>query len=168
MIPLKINGKNLIEIFDPEYSVTGKTDTQIQQDSIRMKMFPTEVKNTSETYSRDAERTANYELEDLVLVNRKAKPEFTWSLLKAEYVANLLSFLEYNYNFKNAAGVVTPKNADIINVTYMDFTGMRTIEAYLGQTIEGTLVEYEEYDEENETTVKTQYWENFRIAFPER
>ena len=121
-------------------------------------MFPTSVGAISETYSRDAERTADYELENLTIVNRKAKPEFTWQLIKAEYVVNLLSFLGYTYDFKDFEGVVVPREADTIVITYIDFIGIRTINSYLGQTIEGTLVEYE----------GVLYWENFRIAFPER
>ena len=126
--------------------------------SIRAQMFPTEVALTSETYSRDSERTADYELENITLVNRKAKPEFTWSLIKASYVANLLLFLGYTYDFKNDDGVIVPVEAQNISVTYRDFTGMRTIDAYLGQTLDGVLVEYE----------GVLYWQNFRIAFPER
>jgi hypothetical protein len=121
-------------------------------------MFPTEVALTSETYSRDAERTADYELENLTLVNRKAKPEFTWSLIRADYVANLLIYLGYTYEFKDAKGEIVPVEAQDISVTYQDFIGTRTINAYLGQTLEGVLVEYN----------GVLYWQNFRIAFPER
>ena len=158
MIPLKINGKHLCEIFEPEVSFAGKTENQIIQYSLACAMFPSTVNAVSETYSRDAERTADYELENLTIVNRKAKPEFTWDLIQADYVANLLSFLGYDYRFKDAEGVVIPREAENISVTYRDFVGMRTITAYLGQTIEGSLVEYE----------GTLYWQNFRIAFPER
>ena len=158
MIPLKINSKHLCQIFEPGLDIKGWTDAAIQDYCISKQMFPTEVALTSETYSRDAERTADYELENLILVNRKAKPEFIWSLIRAEYVESLLSFLNYTYEFKNAAGDIVPVEAPSIIVTYKDFTGMRTIEAYLGQTLDGTLVEYDD----------VQYWENFRIAFPER
>lgn len=158
MIPLKINGKNLCEIFEPDLKVSGWTEQEIMAYSIAKLMLPTSVGAISETYSRDAERTADYELENLTIVNRKAKPEFTWQLIRADYVSSLLAFLEYNYNFKNAEGIVIPVEAANISVTYYDFTGVRTIDAYLGQTIEGTLVEYE----------GVLYWENFRIAFPER
>ena len=48
--------------------------------------------------------------------------------------------------------------AETIVITYYDFVGMREINAYLGQTLEGTLTEYN----------GQLYWENFRIAFPER
>lgn len=158
MIPLKINGKNLCVIFEPGLSISGWTDQEIMNYSIRKLMLPTSVGTISETYSRDAERTADYELENLTIVNRKAKPEFTWQLIRADYVANLLAFLQYTYDFKNATGVIVPVEAPNISVTYYDFVGVRTIDAYLGQTIEGTLVEYDDI----------LYWENFRIAFPER
>ena len=158
MIPLKINHKHICEIFEPSLNITGWSDKAIQEYSIKKMMFPTSVLLTSETYSRDAERTADYELEYLMIVNRKAKPEFLWRLIKASYVYNLMAFLNYNYNFKDGEGIITPKNAEDIYVTYRDFTGVRTIIAYLGQTLEGTLVEYE----------GELYWENFRIAFPER
>ena len=158
MIPLKINGKTLYEIMEPEtFNSTWDEDIIVAR-SIRAQMFPTEVALTSETYSRDSERTADYELENITLVNRKAKPEFTWSLIKASYVANLLLFLGYTYDFKNDDGVIVPVEAQNISVTYRDFTGMRTIDAYLGQTLDGVLVEYE----------GVLYWQNFRIAFPER
>lgn len=158
MIPLMINGTHLCKIFEPTLDTSKWSDNQIQDYSISKCMFPTEVGLTSETYSRDAERTADYELEELTIVNRKAKPEFTWSLIRADYVANLMQFLGYNYDFKDASGDITPIKAPEIVVTYKDFVGMRTISAYLGQTIEGVLVEYDD----------VQYWENFRLAFPER
>lgn len=158
MIPLKINNKHLCQIFEPDLDITGWTDADIQNYCISKQMFPTEVVLTSETYSRDAERTADYELENLVLVNRKAKPEFTWSLIRAEFVEALMLFLGYTYDFKNAEGEIVPVESPNLIITYKDFIGMRTINAYLGQTIDGTLVEYE----------GVQYWENFRIAFPEK
>ena len=158
MIPLQINGQHLCEIFEPATDVSSWNDATIQSYCISKRMFPTEVALISETYSCDAERTADYELEYLMLVNRKSKPEFTWELIRADYVENLLRFLNYDYEFKDAEGVVEPRKAEDIMVTYKDFTGMRTIRAYLGQTLEGVLVEYE----------GVQYWENFRIAFPER
>ena len=157
MIPLKINGKHLCEIFE-DISVANMSEEQIQAYSLSKQMFPTTVDLTSETYSRDAERTADYELERLTIVNRKAKPTFTWSLIKAEYVQNLLLFLNYDYNFKDAQDIVKPREADTILVTYRDFIGLRTINAYLGQTLDGIFVEYE----------GVQYWENFTISFPER
>lgn len=158
MIPLKINGKHLCEIFEPNLSISGWSDQDIVQYSAAKQMLPSEVSLTSETYSRDAERTADYELEYLTIVNRKAKPEVTWSYLRADYVESLMQFLDYNYNFKDGTGTISPRPATRIQVDYIDFTGVRTIEAYLGQTIEGTLVEYE----------GVQYWQNFRLAFPER
>lgn len=145
MIPLTINGKDLHDIMVPG----GTGDESL--------VLPTSVTLTSETYSRNAERTADYELMELTIVNRKAKPEFTWELIPAEYVARLMAELNYDYNFISN-DVVVPREAEPITVTYRDFTGMRTINAYLGQTIDGTLVEYD----------GVSYWQNFRIAFPER
>lgn len=158
MIPLIINGKSLYEIFEPETFNAQWTDEQIQEYSISKQMFPSEVALTSETYSRDAERTSDYELENLTIVNRKSKPEFTWDIIKASYVVRLMQFLGYHYNFKDADDVVVPEEAPTYDISYMDFTGLRTIQSYLGQTLQGTLVEYE----------GVLYWENFRIAFPER
>lgn len=158
MIPLKINGKTLYEIFDPDTFDSAWDEETLIANSLDRQMFPTEVALTSETYSRDAERTADYELENLTIVNRKAKPEFTWSLIRATYIEKLLAFLGYSYDFKNAEDVIVPVEADNISITYRDFVGMRTINAYLGQTLEGVLVEHE----------GVLYWENFRIAFPER
>lgn len=158
MIPLIINGKSLYEIFEPETFNAQWTDEQIQQYSIRNQMFPSEVALTSETYSRDAERTSDYELENLTIVNRKSKPEFTWGIIKASYVVRLMQFLGYHYNFKDTDDVVVPEEAPTYDISYMDFTGLRTIQSYLGQTLQGTLVEYG----------GELYWENFRIAFPER
>ena len=158
MIPLKINNTHLYQIFSPSTFNSSWTEEEIQQHSISEQMFPTEVYLTSETYSRDAERTADYELESLMIVNRKAKPEFTWSLIRADYVENLLKYLKYTYNFKDATGTIKPKDAANIYVTYRDFTGLRTIKAYLGQTLEGTLIEYN----------NALYWQNFRLAFHER
>lgn len=158
MIPLYINGKSLYEIFEPSSFNVAWTIDEIVEQSISKMMFPTSVDLTSETYSRDAERTADYELQNLLIVNRKAKPEFTWSLIRADYVKKLLEFLGYNYNFKDTGGNVIPRESVVISVKYYDFVGERTINAYLGQTIEGTLSNYD----------GILYWENFRIAFPER
>lgn len=158
MIPLQVNGKQLCQIFEPNLDISNWTDEQIDEYSRENQMYPTSVSLTSEQYSRDAERTADYELEYLILVNRKASPVFEWSLIKVEYVQKLLAFLNYTYNFKNGNGVIVPKNAEDIRVTYLDFIGTRTIISYLGQTLEGELREYD----------GQLYWENFRIAFPER
>lgn len=158
MIPLKINGKHLCEIFEPGTDFSRFTENEITQYSIDKMMYPTEVKLSSEQYSRDAERTADYELENLTIVNAKAKPEFTWSVIKADYVKYLFQFLNFTYNFKNADGDIIPVEAAVIQVAYRDFVGDRTINAYMGQSIDGTLVEYD----------GVLYWENFRIAFPER
>lgn len=158
MIPLKINYKHLCQIFEPELNISGWTEEDIKAYSIAKLMYPSSVDLTSETYSRDAERTADYELENLTLVNRKAKPEFTWDIIPAAYVEHLLEELKYNYDFKNLEGTIEPREAENIYVEYYDFVGKRTITAYLGQTINGTLEEYE----------NKLYWRNFRIAFPER
>lgn len=156
MIPLKINNKQLAEIFDPD-AVLGMTEEQMINYSYSHLMYPTSVEVSSETYSRNAERSANYEMDGLLLVNRKTKPEFTWELLPAIYVQRLLGFLNYHYDFKSG-GVIVPEQSPEMSIEYLDFIGMRTINVYLGQTIEGTLVEYD----------GTQFWENFRIAFPEK
>lgn len=161
MIPLKINGKHLVEIFDPDAAEALVTDDAKIRYSINKQMYPTSVVVNAETYSRDAERTANYELEDLILVNRKVKPVFTWSLIKAEYVKNLLEFLNYKTDFKDSEGDVTPEAATTFSITFYDLTGERTITAYLGQSIESELREYVVND------VASLYWEEFRIAFPE-
>lgn len=156
-IPLKINGKQLCEIFTPT-EVQSLSDEQKQEYSLEHCMYPTEVVLTSETYSRNANRTADYELGDFEIINRKAKPEFVWDIIKHEYVQKLLTFLNYTYEFKNSEGVVIPKSADSFQVEYLDFIGVRLIKAYLGQTIEGTF----------EVNNDVLYVRNFRIAFPER
>ena len=166
--PLKINGKYLYQIMlsseerEEIATVIGKdeanwTPEDIDAISIDKHLYPTEVILTSETYSRNAERTADYELEHLQLVNRKAKPEFTWSIIRATYVQRLMSELSYTYNFK-VNGEIIPIDAPEFSITCTDFIGERTVNTYLGQTIDGTLVEYN----------GVQYWQNFRIAFPER
>lgn len=173
MIPLKLavlqnnntyTLKNLWEIFDPQ-DVNGFHNLPTEQakinKAIQLKMFPTEVKLSAETYCRNSDRTADYELEIIQNINAKAKPEVTWSLIKAEYIENLLNFLGWKYDYKQTIEgiqVIVPENAPTIMVQYYDFVGTRTIKAYTGQSIEGTLVEYE----------GVLYWENFRIAFPER
>ena len=156
-IPIKINGKQLCEIFTPD-KVSDMTDAEKKAYSLLKRMYPTEVSLTSETYSRNAERTSDFELEDLLIVNRKASPVFVWDALEYKYVQALLQFLDYTYDFKNADGDVEPKKAEDIAVTYLDFIGERTINAYMGQTLEGVLEEYE----------GVLYVRNFRIAFPER
>lgn len=176
MIPLrlKINNvtKDLWEIMEPSVDYSQMSEEEKIAFAIQHNMFPTDVKVTSEVYCRDAERTANYELENITNVNAKAKPEFTWSLIKADYVKNLLDFLGFKYNYKDVNENIQPEAAPVIEVTYWDFNGMRTIKAYLGQSIEGDLREYvtEEIDTQTVTIekVRTLYWENFRIAFPER
>ena len=156
-IPLKINGKQLCEIFTPN-AVEGMDDEDKRVYSLMHQMYPSSITLTSETYSRNADRTADFELEDLLIVNRKAKPEFTWETIRHEYVRKLLNFLNYKYNFKDESGNIQPEEAEVILVTYADLVGERTINAYLGQTIEGTIEEYE----------GELYVRNFRVAFPER
>ena len=160
MIPLLINNKHLCEIFAPAdtIDIATWTDAEINAFSLKRQMYPTSVDLISETYSKDAERTADYELEYLTEVNRKAKPAFTWDLIRADYVKALLEYLGYNYDFKNAEGVIVPRSAANIAITYWDFIGIRTIQSYLGQTIEGQLIEYN----------GILYISGFRLAFPER
>ena len=85
-LPIKINNKNLYEIMLTEEQIKawetelGKlrsswTDEEVDQVSTSSQLYPSSVITTSETYSRDAERTADYELEDIIAVNRKAKIE---------------------------------------------------------------------------------------------
>lgn len=147
MIPLvlKVNGitKNLWNIMEPDGDYGNTEEEQIQY-ALKHLMFPSEVKLTSETYCRNADRTANYELKSITNVNAKAKPEFTWEKLKATYVRRLLNFLGFKYDYNDGQGNIQPEEAPTIEVTYLDLIGMRTIKAYLGQTIEGTLTEYME------------------------
>lgn len=157
IVPLMINNYHLIDIMDPVAASQCVTDEDKISKSIHLQMYPSEVYLTSETYSKDTERTANYELESITLVNRKSKPEFTWDCIKAEYVQKLFEFLSYKYNFKNEEGNIVPEKAPTFDISYVDFVGIRTIKSYLGQTIEGTL-------EENAGIL---YWRNFRLAFPE-
>ena len=161
MIPLKINGKHLIEIFEPGLAATLPTDAEKVAKSIELQMYPTKVTLYAETYSKDAERTANYELEDLVLVNRKSKPEFTWDIIKASYVQKLLAFLNYKNSYYNNDNEIVPVDAPIYSIEYYDFVGTVTIKAYLGQTMQADLQEY------MVNGVMTLFWEDFRIAFPE-
>lgn len=161
MIPLKINNKHLVEIFEPEIAATLLTDEAKIAYSIRNQMYPSSVNVEAETYSRDAERTADYELEDLILINRKVKPTFTWDVIKASYVAKLLEYLQYEVSYKDDQGDIVPKDAPTYSITFYDFTGIRTIDVYLGQSLSSEL---KEYLVENEATL---YWEDFRIAFPE-
>ena len=156
-IPVKINGKQLCEIFTPDI-VTGMSDEEKREYSLMNQMYPSEIILNSETYSKNADRTADYELQNLLLVNRKAKIEILWETVKLEYISALLRFLNYTYDFKDASGFVQPVEAEPITVTYVDFVGERSMQAYLGQTLQGTIVEYE----------GVLYVQDFRIAFPER
>ena len=155
-IPLKLNDKQLCEIFTPD-RVIDMTDQEKEFYSLENQMYPSSINITSETYSRNADRTADYELTDLLLVNRKASPEFIWDLIKYDYVQALLRFLDYDYDFKDVDGIVQPRKAEPIRVTYLDLTGRRTTKAYLGQTIEGEI----------EVCDGVLYVRDFRIAFPE-
>jgi hypothetical protein len=156
-IPLMINDKNLIQIFDPELASESQP-SEWEQISLQKLMYPSRVFLTTETYSRNAERTANYELEDFYIVNCKAKPEFEWDIIPQIYVQRLLAEVGFKYNFKDASGIVVPENAPHVKVAYQDFTGTRTIDAYTGQTLEGTFEVYK----------GKLYIRGFRIAFPER
>lgn len=156
-IPMKIGGKQLCEIFTPE-AVADMTDEEKHAYSLAHAMYPSEVRLTSETYSRNADRTSDFELEDLLLVNRKASPEFTWDYLRHDYVVALFQFLNYTYNFKDEDGYIEPVGAEDISITYTDFIGERTINAYMGQTVEGTFVVLD----------GVLYVQGLRLAFPER
>ena len=158
MIPIKIDNTHLAVIFEPSGDYTGWSEAQFNAYSIANKMYPSEVVVSAEVYSQDAERTANFEMEKLTIVNAKAKPEFTWSLIKAAYVTRLMSKVKFKYDYKDEYGDIKPEEAPTLSITYQDFTGLRTINAYLGQSISGTLVEYD----------GVLYWQDFRIAFPER
>ena len=70
-VPIKINGKQLCEIFTPE-SVANLDEANKNAYSLAYQMYPTSISLTSETYSRNADRTSDFELEDLLIVNRKA------------------------------------------------------------------------------------------------
>ena len=135
MIPMKINNLYLCQIFEPGLNIDGWTEEQIDTYCRRKLMYPAEVRLTSETYSRDADRTADYELQHITIVNRKAKPEFVWDHIRAEYVEKLLSYLSYDYNFKDVNDIVQPKKAKEIYVTYQDFVGTRTILDISGEYI---------------------------------
>lgn len=167
-LPIKINNSMLYEIMLTEEQIVSWetrlqktrenwTQEDIDYVSTSMQIYPTSVTTTSETYSRDASRTADYELENITVVNRKAKIEIEWNIIKYDYVVRLMSFLDYNYNFK-VDNIVTPTKAPTFTIAYYDFIGLRTMDTYLGQTIDGVLEEYE----------GIKYWRNFRCAFPER
>lgn len=169
MIPLKISVmqsndeysayKNLWEIFEPDKDYSSMTEDECIKYALENKMFPSEVKVSSEVYSKNAERSADYELNTLTLINAKAKPEFTWTNIKADYAKKLLDLLGFTYNYKTGDdSSIKPVEAAKFKVKYWDFNGEREIIAYLGQTIDGTLVEYD----------GVLYWEEFRVAFPER
>lgn len=183
-IPLMINGKHLYQLMltvdEIQWIATNElqkpeaqwTERDINTISTERCLYPTAVTLTSETYSRNATRTADYELKSLQIVNRKSKPEFTWDLINSTYVQRLMQALQYTYDFKDAEGDIQPVDAPTYEVQYSDFTGTRTIKSYLGQTIEGTLVEYHAAPKSRlggeQFAVSSTYWQNFRIAFPER
>lgn len=192
-ILFKINDKHLIEIMlsSTELAVyeaklgnkpfANWTDEEILQCSVEACVYPTEVTVDAEQYSKNAERTANYVLEDLTIVNCKSKVTFVWSYLKASYLSNLLTELEFDYDFE-INDIVYSKTPNIITVTYWDFIGVRTINAYMGQSISGNLIQYDDYDtstwnsstkqwNKNTSTLHkgaTLYWESLRLAFIER
>lgn len=183
-VPLMINGKHLYQIMlTPEEILwiaanelnkaeSSWTEEDINTISRERCLYPTSVTLTSEAYSRNASRTADYELEELQIVNRKAKPEFTWDIIKSIYVQRLMQELQYTYGFKNATGDIIPIDAPTFEIAYTDFVGTRTIQTYLGQTIDGTLEEYHETPKTrlgaDQFSAPATYWRNFRIAFPER
>lgn len=150
--------KYIWEIMDPEFNWGSLSlDNQLKR-AYENKMLPTSYKVTGETYCKDADRTANYELEKITNINYKSKPEFNWSLLKAEYFSNLLTFIQFRDNYKDQNNEIVPEEAPTIKVTFRDLLQERTIEAYLGQTIDATFKEYD----------NVLYVEDIRIAFPER
>ena len=150
--------KPIWQAMDPSVNWSSMSEQEQLNYAYSHKMLPETYKNNGETYCRNSDRTANNELEKIENVNYKSKVEFVWKLLKPEYLSNLLTFLQFKDNYKDANGDVQPENAPVIKVTYRDFKQVRTIEAYLGQTIEAELVEYD----------NVQYWEQLRLAFPER
>ena len=87
------------------------TDDDIITVSIAEQLFPSEISLIAEQYSRDANRTSDYELADLSIVNCKAKPTFTWSTIKATYVTKLLTELQFKYDYKDLNGDVIPEKA---------------------------------------------------------
>lgn len=150
--------KYIWEIMDPDYN-WGSLSLQEQINrAASLKMLPSSYKNNGETYCRNADRTANNELQRIENVNYKSKVEFTWKYLEPLYLSRLLTFLQFKDNYKNAQGDVQSEDAPMIKVTYVDFLRERTIDAYLGQSIDAELVEYD----------NKQYWESLRLAFPER
>lgn len=165
MIELKIaiqqNGnwveKNIWEIFDPSVNWDSMTYNQQVQEAIKRLMLPTTYKINSETYCNNSDRTANYELEKIINVNYKSKPEFVWNKLPVEYLENFLSFIGFRTNYL-VDGTFITEEAPVIKVTYRDIVGVRTIRAYLGQSIEAEVVEYD----------GKQYYDQLRLAFPER
>lgn len=184
-VPLKINGKHLYQIMLTAKEISWIATNELNKDesswteedintiSRERCLYPTSVTLTSETYSRNASRTADYELETLQIVNRKAKPEFTWDIIKSVYVQRLMQELQYTYGFtRDDDNSIIPIEAPKFKITYTDFVGTRTIEAYLGQTIDGTLEEYHETSKTrlgaDQFSAPATYWRNFRIAFPER
>ena len=156
--------KELWEIFEPANNAGWRslsTDQEKVDYAIAHKMYPSSVHIIAETYSRDAERMANYELERLTLVNAKAKVEITWDWLSYDYAVNLLSFLAFTYNYHDPLDptIIVPREAPSIQIQTHDLTGTRTFSCYIGQTIEGEL----KASGDNKL-----YWESLRIAFIER
>ena len=150
--------KPIWQAMDPLVNWSSMTTPEQLAYAYAHQMLPSSYKNNGETYCRNADRTANNELEKITNVNYKSKVEFVWKMLKPVYLSNLLTFLQFKDNYKNTINEIQPEEAPLIKVTYRDFLRERTIDAYLGQSIESELVEYN-----NE-----QYWEEIRLAFPER
>lgn len=149
--------KYIWEIMDPSINWSALSLAQQVARAISLKMLPTEYKVTADTYCKDIDRTSDYELENITNINYKVKPEFTWRMIRAEYLANLLTFVNLKDDYK-VENIVTPEAAPIIRVTFNDLMRERTIEAYLGQSIEVSFVEYD----------NVLYAEEVRLAFPER
>ena len=152
--------KYIWEIMDPSIDWSALSLAQQVAQAISLKMLPTEYKVTADTYCKDIDRTSDYELENITNINYKVKPEFTWRMIRADYLAKLLTFVKLKDDYKvgNVENIVTPEAAPIIRVTFNDLMRERTIDAYLGQSIEVSFVEYD----------NVLYVEEVRLAFPER
>lgn len=164
MIILKIansvNGtlKNIWEIMDPNYDWSSLTEAECVNRALKEHMIPTSYKVNCETYCKDADRTSDYELENIKNVNYKCKPEFVWQYLKPIYLSNLLSFIHFKDTYYDQQGIIQPENAPIFKVYFRDILRVKEIKAYLGATIDVELVEHE----------GEQYWSSVRLAFPEK
>lgn len=144
---------------------TGEAEARWET-CLSQKLVPTEVHVSSETYSRNLDRSADYVLSAGSMVNRKAKIELTWDLIKCSNVTTLMQNLNYAYDFVDPlTEEVVPKDLQTYKIEYKDFTGTREAIMYLGQTIEADQTEY--LLTESGTTQAVQFWKSFRLAFIE-